>query len=58
VPSEIRFRRRIIKNGNSLCVTFPTELVEASNMKVGDEVSLRLADDGSIVVDLSSAASR
>lgn len=42
---------QVSKWGNSLAIRIPAAVVEALNLKEGDNVTLRAANDGSLVVE-------
>lgn len=42
---------QVCKWGNSLAIRIPAAVVEALGLKEGDEVTLRAAGDGSLVVE-------
>ena len=42
--------RKVVKVGNSLGVTIPTEILDSTNIKQGDNISIEIDERGSIVL--------
>lgn len=38
--TKIKFRRKVMKVGNSLAITLPEEIIEYNNIQLGDEIIL------------------
>jgi antitoxin component of MazEF toxin-antitoxin module len=50
----IKSRTKLAPRGNSLAITIPRELLDATGLKQGDDVSLLSRDDG--VIEIRHAA--
>jgi AbrB family looped-hinge helix DNA binding protein len=46
---SVKFKIRIVKVGNSLRITIPKEIAEATHLKIGDLVNVSLEDNRIIV---------
>jgi antitoxin MazE len=49
---------RVAKWGNSLAVRLPSAVVEALNLKEGDEISIRVAGERAFDIDLDRSRER